>query len=175
MAGKTRITRSPEGCRPPTLLLCRRSGQFATSTQLCLPSNAKPKKAMQLFYSQSILISNSYWCCVHLPDLFRCPSLKGNVGIAHPHSIDLSPLLGEKTIWARSNLITPRGLGQLPDGLIQFGHGKSRGGRIMKRNGGAERDRCIIERLSRNRIITSPFKCVINTGRDKTQRIIAVI
>ena len=28
----------------------------------------------------------------------------------------------------------------------------------MKRNGGAERDRCIIERSSRNRIITSPFK-----------------
>ena len=28
----------------------------------------------------------------------------------------------------------------------------------MKRNGGAERDRCIIERSSRNRIITSPFE-----------------
>ena len=37
------------------------------------------------------------------------------------------PVLGEKTIWARSNLITSRGLGQLPDVLIQFGHGKTGG------------------------------------------------
>ena len=68
------------------------------------------------------------------------------------------PLLGEKTIWARSNLITPSRPGPTSRRVDSIWPRQEQGGRIMKRNGGAERDRCIIERLSRNRIITSPFK-----------------
>ena len=36
----------------------------------------------------------------------------------------------------------------------------------MKRNGLAERDRCIIERLSRNHIITPPVLNMLTTWRD---------